>query len=50
MDGSTTFALIFISFVVFGPLVLMFLEYGLDPIAKKLVDYIESRNNKEERS
>lgn len=50
MDGSTVFALIFISIVAFGPLVCAFLEYGLDPIAKKLVDYIESRNNKEERS
>lgn len=46
MDGNTVFALIFMAAVAFGPLVAAFLEYGLDPIAEKIVKHIESRNKK----
>lgn len=47
MDGNTVFALIFITVVAFGPLVAAFLEYGLDPIAEKIVERIESHNKKD---
>lgn len=46
MDGSTMTALVFIGFVVFGPIILVFLEYVLDPIADRIIDYIDSRNGK----
>ena len=47
MAGHEVFALVFIAVVAFGPLVCVFLEYGLDPIADKIVKYIDSRNEKE---
>ena len=49
MEGHQVFALVFIAIVVFGPLMLGFLEYGLDPIAEKLVKHIDKRIEKEDR-
>lgn len=47
MDGNSAFALAFISFAIFGPLVIMFLEYGLDPIAEKIVKYVDRLNKRD---
>lgn len=47
MDGNSVFALVFIGCVVFAPLVAVILTYGLDPIAEKIVDYIDKRIKKD---
>jgi hypothetical protein len=50
MDGNTIFALVFISVAILGPLVLAILDSGAEVLGQKIVDYMNSQNNKEEES
>ena len=47
MESHELFALAFIAVAVFGPLIAVFLEYGLEPIVNKMVKYVDARNKRE---
>lgn len=47
MDENNVFSIVFLCLMLFGPLVAFFLTYGLEPLAEKFVEHVESRINKE---
>ena len=48
MVEGTIVALAMVCAAVYGPFIMALLERGLDPLAEKLADYVESRINKKE--
>lgn len=47
MDGNNIFAIVFLCMMLYGPLVAHFLTHGLDALAEKFVEHVDSYINKE---